>query len=694
MDPLKEVRAETHSAAAAPRESGGARRSPRQLARAVESALVSAGEPLLRVQHPRGYWCGELEGDTILESEYVLLLAWLGEAASPAPERACRYLLKTQREDGGWACFPGGPPDVSVSVKAYFALKLAGHDPQAEPLARARRVILELGGADRVNSFTRFFLALLGQISFDHCPAVPPELVLLPRWFPLNIYRLSAWTRTIVVPLSIVWASRPARPVAAEHGIRELFHEPPERWPPLRAPGLAPPRGWLSWQQFFRLVDQGWKLLERLQLRPLRGWALRAAERWMTDRFVASDGLGAIFPPIIWSILALKCRDYSDQSPEVRYCHEQLELLALDEADTRRLQPCQSPVWDTALTLRALRTTAENRPARTQAVAWLLDKQIHRAGDWAQTVDAVPGGWCFEHHNEFYPDVDDTAMVLLALRDEFDPGEFGARSFGSESWIAAGLAGDLAAARERVTLLEDVLAACQRGRRWMLQLQNRDGGWGSFDKDNDLQCLCQIPLADHNAMIDPSTPDLTGRVLEALGRWGIRLGDRAVDRAVEYLRRTQEPDGAWFGRWGVNYIYGTWQALAGLAAVGVPPHDPALARGAAWLLGCQQPSGGWGETPASYDDPRLRGQGPVTASQTAWALWGLIAAGRHDHPAVHRGIEFLLEQQREDGSWYEPEFTGTGFPRVFYLRYHLYPVYFPVLALRQWLEARAAHARA
>ena len=632
---------------------------------------------------------GELEGDTILESEYILLLAWLGRHTEPVAVKAARYIAQAQLPEGGWAAYPDGPVDPSISVKAYFAMKLAGHDPHGEPMRRACRAIRAAGGADAINSFTRFYLALLGQIPFDCCPAVPPEMVLLPDWAPVHVYRMSSWSRTIFVPLSIVWAHRPVRPVPDELGIAELCLKSPEDWPELQCPGGGAGQGAFSWSRLFRRIDRTFKWLEHRGLRPARGVALRRAEQWMLDRFVDSDGLGAIFPPIIWSVIALECLGYPETSAEVRYCHEQLEALAIERAGTVRLQPCKSPVWDTAITLRALAAAgiSPGEPAVRRAIGWLLDKEATRRGDWGRNVDAEPGGWFFEHHNAFYPDTDDTAMVLMALREQLGVESGSNLGASDDPIVAAGHAEDAADARRQVRQFDRALGACRRAVDWLRAMQNRDGGWGAFDKDNDSEFLCQVPFADHNAMIDPSTPDLSARVVEALAAWGLGADDPAQRRAIDYLRATAEPDGSWFGRWGVNYVYGTWQTITGLVAAGVSTDDTAVRAGAAWLVRHQQPDGGWGESPATYDDPTLRGTGPTTASQTAWALLGLIATGRHDHESVRRGVRFLVDRQQDDGSWDEPEFTGTGFPRVFYLKYHLYAIYFPLLALAQWSKA-------
>jgi squalene-hopene/tetraprenyl-beta-curcumene cyclase len=638
-------------------------------AEAVLRAIHRTQRWLLDRQQADGAWCAELEGDTILESETILLWAFLGREGTPQAQRAAAYLLEKQLPAGGWAQFPGGPVDPTISVKAYFALKLTGHDPQSEPLERARRAILAHGGADAVNTFTRFYLAMLGQIPYEMCPAVPPEIVLLPQWLPFNLYAASAWSRTIFVPLSVISAIQPVRVIEPARGIRELFLRDPADWPTPRCPGLPTSKRWLSLDGIFAAVDRGLKWCQRHRVLPWRRQALAAAKDWMLARFEHSDGLGAIYPPIVMSLVALRCLGHDEQSPPVRYCLKQLEDLAIEDpaVGSLRFQPCKSPVWDTAITLRALAVagTSFAEPAIGRAVGWLLDRQTTRRGDWSKTVRAAPGGWYFEYANEFYPDVDDTLMALMALEAQFT--DSGIR----RCEAASGLWG-----RAR--------AAVDRGLRWVSAMQNDDGGWAAFDRNNNRQFLCHVPFADHNAMIDPSTPDLTGRALEMLGKLGAGVGHPGVDRAVAYLRRSQEPDGSWFGRWGVNYIYGTWQALAGLVEVGVPKSDRVVAAGADWLLKQQQSCGGWGESPASYDAPELRGRGTPTASQTSWALLGLMAAGREQHPAVLAGVDYLLARQDDDGRWQESEFTGTGFPRVFYLRYHYYPIYFPLLALARW----------
>ncbi|NCY01340.1 MAG: squalene--hopene cyclase [Planctomycetia bacterium] len=658
--------------------------------RACAAAVRSTSDWLLARQAADGHWRGPLEGDTILESEYILILAWADRLDRPEIPGAVRRILGQQLPGGGWAIYPGGPVDVSASVKAYLALKITGHDPRSEPLARARRAIAAAGGPWAVNSFTKFYLALLGQMTYSACPAVPPEMVLLPDWFPINLHRVSAWSRTMIVPLSLIWEFKPSRPLAAGRGIEELFA------PAEGAVASGPVGGSGGWARFFRGVDRVFKACDALGMRPFRSRAVAACRRWMLERFDGSDGLGAIFPPIVWSIVALRAMGCDDDSAEVQECWRQLERLIEREPDgTTRLEPCRSPVWDTAISLRALSDGASvldrPRPAPESvvgsrhaddgaalagplaaAVDWLLDREIRGAGDWVHAAaPATPSGWCFQYANRFYPDVDDTAMVLIALA----------------TWRGSVHGRREAADSPRMTR---VAAAIGRAVPWLESMQSSDGGWGAFDRDNDMELLCKVPFADHNAMIDPSSPDLAGRVLEAFGKLGMRTGRPSIDRAIDYLRATQEDDGSWYGRWGVNYIYGTWQAIEGLRAVGLPPGDAAVAAGAGWLVRHQQPCGGWGETPESYADRTVAGRGAPTASQTAWALAGLVAAGAHDSREARRAARWLLTHQAADGSWPEAEFTGTGFPKVFYLRYHYYPVYFPLMAVARFLAAAAA----
>lgn len=677
----------------------------------LNQAIEQAADWLLQRQHPEGYWVGELEGDTILESEYVLLLAWLGHSAQDSIVQQCaEYIRRQQIATGGWSLFPGGPLEISASVKAYWTLKIAGDDPQSEHMSRAREAILAAGGAERVNSFTRFYLALLGIISFRQCPAVPPELMLLPRWCPFNIYEMSAWSRTIVVPLSLVWAFQPKRSLPAEHQIDELFLRPPKELPVMmprsqQLDNLKQPT-WIPWDSVFRAVDTVWKFFERLHLKPFREFSRRLATKWMLRRLEKSDGLGAIFPPIIWTIIALRCLGYEEDSPEVQGQLNELEKLTIRDGESARLEPCRSPVWDTAISINALREAGlpAQHPKIAAAVNWLMSKEVRSPGDWTVNHRGVePGGWYFEFNNEFYPDVDDTIMVTMALSRclaGHNQANWSASlmsqqksSLGSDVNLSVVVAG-AADAPQRVVAdverMQPILAAMRRAVKWTAAMQSRNGGWGAFDANNDREILTRVPFADHNAMIDPPTADITARVLEMYGRLGVRGGDPMFERALRFVWDEQETDHCWPGRWGVNYIYGTWQVLVGLTEFGIPPDDSRLQAAARWLKEKQQADGGWGETPQTYDEPALRGMGQTTPSQTAWALLGLMAAGEHRSPAVRRGIEFLLLKQKTDGTWDEAEFTGTGFPRVFYLRYHFYRHYFPLMALGRYAHLTAS----
>ena len=678
----------------------------------LRSGIERTRDRLLSLQHPEGYWCAELQGDTILESEYILLLAFLGQGQTERAREAARYMLDQQCEHGGWAMFPGGPIEVSGSVKAYLALKITGHDPQNEYMLRARDAILRAGGIEKVNSFTRYYLAMLGLIPYHLCPAVPPEMILLPLWAPFNIYEMSAWSRTIIVPLSLLWACQPKTTLPLEHQLTELYASPEKTLPKtiggVNHEGSA--SGWINWTKFFQRVDRLIKFGERLGIKPLRRRSMKLCEEWIIQRLEKSDGLGAIFPPIVWTVIGLRCLGYKDDSPVIVSQLAELDKLVIREVDPDgigriRLQPCFSPVWDTAIATIALRDAGVSRhdPAIAKSVDWILSKEVKLPGDWILNHPKLePGGWFFEFNNEFYPDVDDTCMILIALGKCLPEGlgrEWTMELFEDRSAndpdAPVVFSGRSATAEEAISELQaatPLVNAMRRGVRWLKAMQSKDGGWGAFDADNTREVLTKVPFADHNAMIDPSTSDITARVLESFAGLGIRPESSIHKRALDFIFKDQQPDHCWYGRWGVNYIYGTWQVLVGLIANGIPVDDVRVRRAVEWLKDHQQECGGWGETANSYDDPTLRGTGVPTASQTAWALLGMIAAGEADSVSAQRGVDYLLGSQHPDGTWQETEFTGTGFPRVFYLKYHYYSLYFPLMALARFAKARTSQA--
>jgi squalene-hopene/tetraprenyl-beta-curcumene cyclase len=616
----------------------------------VAAAIDGVRKCLFSMQDEEGYWCGELEADSTLESDYIMLHTLLGTGDPRRIQKAANYILQHQNEDGGWSIYAGGPSNVSASVKAYFGLKLAGYKADHPALTRARARILELGGVTEVNTFTKIYLCFFGQYDYHAVPAIPPEIVLFPNWFWFNIYEISSWSRGILIPLAIGYAKKPFKKIPVEMGIDELFLGGRDN-ADLRLKWSAK---LISWRNFFLVLDRMTHWFERVHVRPLRSIALKKAEKWILERLEMSDGLGAIYPAMLNAIIALRCLGYSLDDPQMIRALDEFEALGIEEETTFRMQPCKSPVWDTAYAAFALAESGipSGDPRLIRAADWLLKKQVTHKGDWAvKNPKAAPAGWYFEFNNEFYPDVDDSAMVLLALSRVDHPNE----RYQHES--------------------------AQRAIDWIFSMQCRGGGWASFDKDNDRMVFQYVPFADHNAMLDPATVDITGRVLEMLAEYGYRREDPRIQRALQFILKEQEPDGSWFGRWGVNYIYGTMQVLRGLQAMGVDNHEPYVQQAAEWLRMMQNPDGGWGETCGSYDDSSTKGVGPSTPSQTAWAVLGLLAAGDTRSESVSHGIAYVLRTQNRDGSWDEPYYTGTGFPRVFYLAYHLYRDYFPLLAL-------------
>ncbi|HET6250860.1 MAG TPA: squalene--hopene cyclase [Tepidisphaeraceae bacterium] len=622
----------------------------RERSRAVDQSIHNARQALLDKQNAKGYWVGELQGDSILESEYLLLMFILGLEADPHLRKIANFLRSLQNPDGGWSLFPGGPADISGTVKGYFALKLMGDDINAPHMARARELILKMGGAEKCNTFTKFYFAALGQISYESCPAIPPEIVFLPKWLYFNLYNVSAWTRTMILPLGIVTTLRPIRRLPADRGIGELYID-------LQAANrLAPPVRGIprNWGDIFLKIDDLLKFYNQSPIAWLREKSLKAAEKWMLDHCEGCDGLGAIFPPMVYILIVFRLLGYPDSHPVVQKAHKDLRDLFLDGPgeDEIRIQPCHSPVWDTGLALHALAETgiASDADSARRATQWLLEKECKFASDWRLKCPAGPkfGGWFFEFNNPHYPDVDDTAAVTMALK----------RAGGE-------------AAREPVA----------RGMQFLLAMQNSDGGWAAFDHTKDRPLLEKIPFADHNAMQDPSCPDIAGRVLECLGHNGLTAEHKAVRRAIRYIHSQQDADGSWWGRWGVNYVYGTWQVLTGLRAVKADMSAPWIVRAADWLKSVQKEDGSFGESALSYEDASWKGKGESTASQTAWGAMGLMTVCGPNDPAVEQAIDWLVNTQGPDGNWEEKWFTGTGFPKVFYLKYHLYRLYFPLTAL-------------
>lgn len=630
---------------------------------AVRRATHAAQRYLLDKTDPEGYWVAELEGDTILESEYILLLQFLGRRDPEKFRKLGNYIRSKQHPEGYWSIYPGGPPEISASVKAYFACKLAGYGSDEPFMRRARKAILAMGGVTRCNTFTKLYLSIFGQYEWHGVPTIPPETILLPKWFYFNIYAMSSWSRAILVPLAVMNASRPRRAIPDNAHIDELFDGGRDSGRMKLTWDSKP----LTWRNFFLIVDKVLKLYDASPVKPFRKLALKKSLAWLLEREENSGGLGAIFPAMTHAIMAYKCMGLPDDHAAICKELKELEAFEVEECDTIRVQPCVSPIWDTALVLNAMADSGYpvDTPEIQRAAEWLLSKQTTKKGDWAvMTPNVEPGGWYFELENEYYPDVDDTIMVLMALYKVYCPG--------GEHWTEAP---------------PRVREAMRKGLDWVFAMQNRDGGWASFDKNNNRELFQYVPYADHNAMLDPSSADITARTLEMCSYFSIGKNDPRVQRAIRYLYREQEADGSWFGRWGVNYLYGTWQTLRGLACIGEDIHSEPIQRAVRWLHSVQAEDGGWGETCHSYDEGHPKATGPSTPSQTAWALMGLFSGGDLHSPYVQRGLEYLLRNQDEDGTWMEEWFTGTGFPKVFYLRYHFYRHYFPLWALAQYHTA-------
>ncbi len=634
---------------------------------AVDGAVVRARDHLLSLQSPDGWWKGELETNVTMDAEDLFLRSFLGIADDGVADdgiigRVAAWIRSRQRDDGTWATFYGGPGDLSTTVEAYAALRLAGDPPDAAHMAQAAAFVRAGGGVTASRVFTRLWLAAGGLWPWTDVPAVPPEVVLLPRAVPLNIYDFACWARQTIVAISVVASRRPVWPLPIR--LDELDPDPPHRGPAHQrvAQRPSPWRPWSSagrWAAFDRMLH----LWSRHPLGPLRARALQAAERWILDRQEADGSWGGIQPPWVWSLLALRVLGYPLDHPVMRAGLEGLERFTIEENGQRRLEACQSPVWDTALAVVAL--TDAGLPADHDAVRraadWLLTQEVRVGGDWSiHRPGAAPGGWAFEFANVNYPDVDDTAEVLLAL-ERTVPGD-------------AALAGTIA-------------GAGARARRWVEAMQCGDGGWAAFDADNTRRLCTALPFCDFGEVIDPPSADVTAHAVEMLAAAPDADPDR-LRRGVAWLLARQEHDGSWFGRWGVNYVYGTGAAVPALVAAGVAPSSPPVRRAVQWLVDHRNADGGWGEDIRSYTDPAWRGRGPSTPSQTAWALLALLAAGEHDAATTAGGVDWLVDHQRADGTWDEPWFTGTGFPGDFSINYHLYRLVFPLMALGRYREVR------
>ena len=616
----------------------------------LDLAIERSRDFFFREQMPAGYWWAELESNVTITAEYLMLFHFLGMVDKKRERKIANYLLSKQTEEGSWTIWYGGPGDLSTTIEAYFALKLAGYPADHPAMAKARAFVLGKGGIIKARVFTKIFLALFGEFAWFGVPSMPIELMLLPNWAYFNMYELSSWARGTIIPLSLVMAERPVRKLPPSARVQELYVRPPR---PIDYT-FTKEDGILTWKNFFIGVDHMLKVYESSPIRPFKNKAMARAEQWVLDHQEPTGDWGGIQPAMLNSILALHCLGYANDHPSVVKGLEALANFCIEGDNELVLQSCVSPVWDTALALKALVDSGvpTDHPALVKGAQWLLDREVRKPGDWkVKSPDLAPGGWAFEFLNDWFPDVDDSGFVMMAIKD---------------------IKAKDQKAKE---------ASIVRGINWCLGMQSKNGGWGAFDKDNTKHLLNKIPFADLEALIDPPTADLTGRMLELMGAFGYPKDHPAAVRALEFLKREQEPSGSWWGRWGVNYIYGTWSVLCGLSAIGEDLSQPYIQKSINWLKSRQNLDGGWGETCESYCDPSLAGVGESTPSQTGWALLSLMAAGEVDSPSVNRGIQYLLANQKSDGTWDEDQYTGTGFPKFFMIKYHIYRNCFPLTAL-------------
>jgi squalene-hopene/tetraprenyl-beta-curcumene cyclase len=634
----------------------------------LERSIDRATAALLACQREDGHWLFELEADATIPAEYVLLRHYLAEPVDAALEAKIGvYLRRIQGAHGGWPLFADGDLDVSATVKAYFALKIIGDRVEADHMRRAREAVRARGGAANANVFTRIMLALFGFVPWRAVPVMPVEIMMLPKWFPFHLDKISYWSRTVIVPLLVLMAKKPLAKNPKGVRVDELFLEPPQSL----GPAPKAPQQKASWFWFFRGVDNVLRATEPLFPKRTRQRAIDQAVAWVTERLNGEDGLGAIFPAMANSVMMFAALGIPETDPRRAIARKSVEKLLVVQAHEAYCQPCVSPIWDTSLVCHALLEAGGERAAARvrKGLDWLVPEQILEVrGDWVERrPDVRPGGWAFQYANPHYPDVDDTAVVAMAM-DRFQNAE-GRQYYGE---------------------------ALARAREWIVGMQSENGGWGAFDADNEYYYLNNIPFADHGALLDPPTEDVSARCLSMLAQFGETAADSpAVARAIDYLRQTQRTDGSWYGRWGMNYIYGTWSVLCALNAAGVDHDAQEMRKAVGWLVSIQNEDGGWGEDGSSYKlDYHGYERAPSTASQTAWALLGLMAAGAIDHPAVARGIAYLATTQGADGFWNEPRYTATGFPRVFYLRYHGYSKFFPLWALARYRNLKSRNASA
>lgn len=619
----------------------------------LDQAIERTRDFFFREQLPGGYWWAELESNVTITSEYIMLFHFLGIVDKVRERKLANYILSKQTPEGFWTLWHNGPGDLSTTIEAYFALKLAGYPAEQPEMAKAREFILANGGILKSRVFTKIFLAMFGEFSWLGVPSMPVELMLLPDWAYLNVYEFSSWARATIIPLSLVMAERPVCKVPPWARVQELYIRPPR---PIDYT-FTKEDGILTLKNFFIGVDHLLKVYESSPIRPFKKKAIATTEQWILEHQEPTGDWGGIQPAMLNSILALHCLGYANDHPAITKGLEALANFCIEDEESIVLQSCVSPVWDTALAMVAMQEAdvPTDHPALVKAAKWLLDLEVRRKGDWqVKSPELEPGGWAFEFLNDWYPDVDDSGFVIMAIKNI------------------------------KATDSKHKDQAIKRGIAWCLGMQSQNGGWGAFDKDNTKHMLNKIPFADLEALIDPPTADLTGRMLELMGNFNYSKNNPIAVRALEFIKKEQEPEGPWWGRWGVNYIYGSWSVLCGLEAIGEDMSQPYIKNAVNWFKSKQNIDGGWGEVCESYFDRSLMGSGPSTASQTAWALLALFAAGEASSAAATRGVEYLLATQKQDGTWDEDAFTGTGFPKFFMIKYHIYRNCFPLTALGKY----------